>query len=452
MVRLNQALSVVILAAGKGSRMFSSLPKVLHSLAGKAMVQHVIDSATQLGASCIHLVYGYGGALLRERLAVQNAPINWVLQAEQRGTGHAVQQTLDYLCDEEDVLILYGDVPLISSDTLQSLLNAKPLGGISLLTVTLDNPDGYGRIVHIKDEVVDVVEHKDSNEHQQQIKEINTGILVVNGGDLKRWLGQLTNNNAQGEFYLTDIIAMASHEGRLINTVQPTRDIEVEGVNNRLQLARLERRFQREQAEHLLLSGVMLSDPDRFDLRGELRYGQDVCIDTNVVLEGRILLGNRVIIGTGCILKNTVIGDDVVISPYTMIEEGRVAAHSTLGPFARLRPGSELEEGAHVGNFVEMKQTRLGKRSKVGHLSYLGDSDIGAQVNIGAGTITCNYDGANKHKTLIGNDVFIGSGSQLVAPVTIGDDATIGAGTTITQDVADGDMIISRIRQFSIAN
>ncbi|WMQ74777.1 MAG: Bifunctional protein GlmU [Sodalis sp.] len=453
MVVSNRALRVVVLAAGKGNRMFSALPKVLHPLAGKALVQHVIDAATQLGAACIHMVYGYGGELLRERLARQNAPLNWVLQAEQHGTGHAVQQILADLRDKEDVLILYGDVPLISPDTLQRLLTARPEDGIGLLTVTLDNPEGYGRIVRNADgEVVGIVEQKDANEQQRQIKEINTGILVVGGGDLKRWLGQLTNHNVQSEFYLTDIIAMAWHEGRKINAVQPSRHSEVEGVNNRLQLARLERLFQQEQAERLLLAGVMLSDPMRFDLRGELCHGQDVFIDTNVILEGRVTLGNRVIIGTGCVLKNVVIGNDVVVSPYTVIEDARVAARSTLGPFARLRAGSELEEGAHVGNFVEMKQASLGKGSKAGHLSYLGDAEIGAQVNIGAGTITCNYDGANKHKTVIGDNVFVGSDSQLVAPVTLGRDATIGAGTTVTRDVADGEMVISRIRQFPIAN
>lgn len=448
----NRALSVVILAAGKGSRMSSALPKVLHPLAGKALVQHVIDAAIQLGAARIHVVYGHGGKLLRQRLAHRNISLNWVLQAEQRGTGHAVQQALADLHDEENVLILYGDVPFISPDTLHRLLSVSPDGGIGLLTITLDNPDGYGRIVRTDGEVAGIVEQKDANEQQQQIKEINTGILVACSGDLKRWLGQLINHNAQDEFYLTDIIAMAWHEGRKINTVQPSRHSEVKGVNNWLQLARLERLFQQEQAERLLLAGVMLSDPDRFDLRGELHHGRDVSIDTNVILEGRVTLGNQVIIGTGCVLKNSIIGDDVVISPYTVIEDARVAAHSTLGPFAHLRAGSELEKGAHVGNFVEMKQARLGEGSKAGHLSYLGDAEIGAQVNIGAGTITCNYDGANKHKSVIGDDVFVGSDSQLVAPVTIGRGATIGAGTTVTHDVADGEMVLSRVRQFSVAN
>lgn len=448
----NLSLSVVVLAGGKGSRMFSSLPKVLHLLAGKAILQHVINAAIQLGAARIHLVYGHDEKLLRERLVCQGCSLNWVLQAEPRGTGHAVQQTLLELRDKDDILILYGDVPLISPDTLQRLITARPEGGIGLLTVTLDNPEGYGRIVRATGEVVGIVEQKDANEQQRQIKEINTGIQVVGGGDLKRWLGKLSNYNAQGEFYLTDIIAMAWNEGRKINTVQPSRNSEVEGVNNRLQLARLERIFQKEQAERLMLAGVMLSDPDRFDLRGKLCYGQDVSIDPNVIFEGEVTLGNRVIIGIGCVLKNAVIGDDVVISPYTVIEDARVAARSTLGPFAHLRSGSDLKEGTHVGNFVEMKQASLGKGSKAGHLSYLGDAKIGAQVNIGAGTITCNYDGANKHKTVIGDDVFVGSDTQLVAPLTIGRGATIGAGTTVTRDVADGEMVISRIRQFPIEN
>ncbi|MGL9769212.1 MAG: bifunctional UDP-N-acetylglucosamine diphosphorylase/glucosamine-1-phosphate N-acetyltransferase GlmU [Sodalis sp. (in: enterobacteria)] len=452
MVTSNRALSVVILAAGKGSRMLSALPKVLHPLAGKAMVQHVIDVATQLGALRIHVVHGHGSALLREQFAKQDVHLNWVLQAEQRGTGHAVQQTLPYLRDEEDVLILYGDVPLISQDTLQRLLASRQQGSISLLTITLENPDGYGRIVRLNGEITGIVEQKDASEQQRQIKEINTGILFVGVEDIKRWLGQLTNENVQGEFYLTDIIAMGRHEGCKINAIQPTRLIEIKSVNNKLQLAQLERLFQREQAERLLLAGVMLSDPNRFDLRGELRHGQDVSIDTNVILEGQVILGNRVIIGTGCVLKNVVIGDDVIINPYTLIEEARIASRSTIGPFARLRLGSELGEEAHVGNFVEIKQTRLGKGSKAGHLSYLGDAEIGAQVNIGAGSITCNYDGANKHKTHIGDDVFVGSDSQLIAPLTIARGATIGAGTTVTHDVDEGEMIVSRIRQFSLAN
>ncbi|XOD70397.1 MAG: bifunctional UDP-N-acetylglucosamine diphosphorylase/glucosamine-1-phosphate N-acetyltransferase GlmU [Sodalis sp. (in: enterobacteria)] len=448
----NRALNVVILAAGKGSRMFSSLPKGLHPLAGKAMVKHVIDAAMQLGSAHIYLVYGSDSESLRETLSPQNPVLNWVLQEEALGTGHAVQQTLANMCEKEDILILYGDVPLISPNTLQRLLAARQDSEISLLTVRLDNPEGYGRIMRSNGVVTGIIEQKDASKEQRKIKEINTGILAANVGIMKRYLRHLTKNNVQSEFYLTDIIAMAWNEGHKINTVEPARKSEIEGVNNRMQLARLERIYQQEQAERLLLAGVMLSDPSRFDLRGDLQYGQDIFIDTNVILEGRITLGNRVMIGTGCLLKNAIIGDDVVISPYTVIEDTSVAECSTIGPFARLRLKSALGKGTHVGNFVEIKQTYIGKNSKVGHLSYLGDANIGTQVNIGAGTITCNYDGIKKYKTFIEDNVFVGSDSQLVAPVTIGCGATIGAGTTVTHDVNDGEMIISRIRQFSIDN
>ncbi|AFP85339.1 UDP-N-acetylglucosamine diphosphorylase/glucosamine-1-phosphate N-acetyltransferase [secondary endosymbiont of Heteropsylla cubana] len=448
----NRALNVVILAAGKGNRMFSDLPKVLHPLAGKAIVQHVIDTVIKLHPAYIHLVYGHGGELLRKHCAKQSAPINLVLQREQFGTGHAVHQALTHLQDKETVLILYGDVPLISLETLQRLLIIQPPGGIGLITVTLNNPGGYGRILRVNGAVTGIIEDQDANKEQKKIKEINTGILVANAKDIKSWLSRLTNKNAQNEFYLTDMISIAWKEGCKIHTVQPNRKTEVEGVNNRLQLARLERCFQKEQAERLLLAGITLSDPDRFDLRGELHHGRDVFIDQNVILEGKITLGDRVIIGAGCILKNVLIGDDVIIKPYTIIEGTRVAARSSLGPFSHLRPNSELEEEVHIGNFVELKQVRLGKGSKAGHLSYLGNAEIGEKVNIGAGTITCNYDGTNKHKTCIGNNVFIGSNTQLIAPVTIGHGATIGASTTVTQDVLKDEMIISRIRQFPIPN
>lgn len=441
----NSAMSVVILAAGKGTRMYSDLPKVLHTLAGKPMVQHVIDAANKLGAQRVNLVYGHGGDLLKQTL--NDEALNWVLQAEQLGTGHAMQMAAPFFADDEDILMLYGDVPLISVETLQRLREAKPQGGIGLLTVKLDDPTGYGRIARENGKVVGIVEHKDASEEQRKINEINTGILVANGADLKRWLGKLDNNNAQGEFYITDIIALAHVEGREIAAVHPDRLSEVEGVNNRLQLSRLERVFQTEQADKLLLAGVMLRDPARFDLRGELTHGRDVEIDTNVIVEGRVTLGNRVKIGTGCVIKNAVIGDDCEISPYTVIEDATLEAACTIGPFARLRPGAELAEGAHVGNFVEMKKARLGKGSKAGHLSYLGDAEIGDNVNIGAGTITCNYDGANKHKTIIGDDVFVGSDTQLVAPVTVASGVTIGAGTTVTRDVAENELVISRVKQ-----
>ncbi|WP_202306369.1 bifunctional UDP-N-acetylglucosamine diphosphorylase/glucosamine-1-phosphate N-acetyltransferase GlmU [Dryocola clanedunensis] len=444
----NSAMSVVILAAGKGTRMYSDLPKVLHTLAGKPMVQHVIDAAKNLGAQHVHLVYGHGGDLLKQTL--NDGSLNWVLQAEQLGTGHAMQQAAPFFADDEDILMLYGDVPLISVETLQRLREAKPQGGIGLLTVKLDDPTGYGRIARENGTVVGIVEHKDATDEQRKINEINTGILIANGADLKRWLGKLDNNNAQGEFYITDIIALAHQEGREINAVHPDRLSEVEGVNNRLQLSRLERVYQTEQADRLLLAGVMLRDPQRFDLRGTLSHGRDVEIDTNVIIEGNVTLGHRVKIATGCVLKNCVIGDDCEISAYTVVEDATLAAACTIGPFTRLRPGAELAEGAHVGNFVEMKKARLGKGSKAGHLSYLGDADIGDNVNIGAGTITCNYDGANKHKTIIGDDVFVGSDTQLVAPVTVGNGVTIGAGTTVTRNVAENELVISRVKQTHI--
>ncbi|AYN28263.1 MULTISPECIES: bifunctional UDP-N-acetylglucosamine diphosphorylase/glucosamine-1-phosphate N-acetyltransferase GlmU [Buttiauxella] len=444
----NNAMSVVILAAGKGTRMYSDLPKVLHTLAGKPMVQHVIDAANNLGAQRVHLVYGHGGDLLKNTLG--DGVLNWVLQAEQLGTGHAMQQAAPFFADDEDILMLYGDVPLISVESLQRLRDAKPQGGIGLLTVKLDDPTGYGRIARENGKVVGIVEHKDATEEQRKIDEINTGILVANGADLKRWLAKLDNNNAQGEFYITDIIALAHHEGREITAVHPDRLSEVEGVNNRLQLSRLERVYQTEQADKLLLAGVMLRDPSRFDLRGELTHGRDVEIDTNVIIEGKVTLGHRVKIGTGCVIKNSVIGDDCEISPYSVVEDANLASACTIGPFARLRPGAELAEGAHVGNFVEMKKARLGKGSKAGHLSYLGDAEIGDNVNIGAGTITCNYDGANKFKTIIGDDVFVGSDSQLVAPVTVARGATIGAGTTVTRNVGEDELVVSRVKQTHI--
>lgn len=441
----NSAMSVVILAAGKGTRMYSDLPKVLHTLAGKPMVQHVIDAAKGLGAQQVHLVYGHGGDRLKATLT--DSALNWVLQAEQLGTGHAMQQAAPCFADDEDILMLYGDVPLIAEATLQRLREAKPQGGIGLLTVVLENPTGYGRIVRENGTIVGIVEQKDATPEQLQITEINTGILIANGGDLKRWLAQLTNNNAQGEYYITDIIALAHQEGRVIEAVHPTRISETDGVNNRLQLATLERTYQTEQAERLLLAGVMLRDPARFDLRGTLTHGRDVEIDTNVIIEGQVALGDRVKIGAGCIIKNSVIGDDCEISPYSVIEDANLASACTVGPFARLRPGSELAHAAHVGNFVEMKKARLGEGSKAGHLSYLGDAEIGANVNIGAGTITCNYDGANKSKTVIGDNVFVGSDTQLVAPVSVAAGATIAAGTTIMKDVTEAGLVYNRKEQ-----
>ncbi|NOH29437.1 bifunctional UDP-N-acetylglucosamine diphosphorylase/glucosamine-1-phosphate N-acetyltransferase GlmU [Vibrio mediterranei] len=440
--------SAVVLAAGKGTRMYSNKPKVLHTLAGKPMVKHVIDTCESLGSQNIHLVYGHGGEMMQS--ALQQEKVNWVLQADQLGTGHAVDQASPHFADDEKVLVLYGDVPLISEETIENLLDAQPTGGIALLTVVLDNPMGYGRIVRKNGPVVAIVEQKDATEEQKLIKEINTGVMVATGGDLKRWLSGLSNDNAQGEYYLTDVIAAAHNEGRAVEAVHPANPIEVEGVNDRAQLARLERAFQSMQAQKLLEQGVMLRDPARFDLRGQLQCGMDVEIDTNVIIEGSVTLGDNVVIGAGCVLKDCEIDDNTLVRPYSVIEGATVGEECTVGPFTRLRPGADLRNDSHVGNFVEVKNARLGEGSKANHLTYLGDADIGQRTNVGAGVITCNYDGANKFKTIIGNDVFVGSDSQLIAPVTIADGATIGAGTTLTKDVTEGELVITRAKERKI--
>ncbi len=442
------SLHVVILAAGKGTRMRSSLPKVLHPVAGRPMVSHVIDTARSLNAEKIHLVYGHGGEAMQARL--NDADVEWVLQAEQLGTGHAVAQAMPAIPDHAKVLVLYGDTPLISPVTLETLLTIQPANGIGLLTVSLANPTGYGRILRADGQVVGIVEQKDATAEQQLINEVNTGVLVAPAKQLKQWLSGLTNLNAQGEYYLTDVIAAAHHSGSSIQTAQPVCAQEVEGANNRLQLAQLERFYQKRAAEQLMLEGVTLLDPARFDLRGTLQCGEDVLLDVNVIIEGQVELGHRVQIGAGCVLKNCRIADDSIISPYSIIESSTLAEGCTVGPFARLRPGAELAAQAHVGNFVELKNARLGLGSKAGHLSYLGDSEIGANVNIGAGTITCNYDGANKHKTIIEDDVFVGSDTQLVAPVRIAKGATLAAGSTITRDVAEDELVLSRVPQHHV--
>lgn len=442
--------SAVILAAGKGTRMYSEKPKVLHTLAGRPMAKHVIDTCTGLGAKNIYLVYGHAGDQMKQVLGEE--PVNWVLQADQLGTGHAVNQAAPDFSDDEKVLVLYGDVPLISRETIENLLEAQPTDGIALLTVMLDKPAGYGRIIRKNGPVVAIVEQKDATEEQKQIKEVNTGVMVATGGDLKRWLSALKNENAQGEYYLTDVIAAAHSEGRAVEAVHPVNPIEVEGVNDRAQLARLERAYQSMKAQILLEQGVMLRDPARFDLRGELQCGMDTEIDVNVIIEGSVSLGNNVFIGAGCILKDCEIDDNSVISPYTVIDGATVGEECTVGPFTRLRPGTELKNKAHVGNFVEIKNSSLGKGSKAGHLTYLGDAEIGERVNVGAGVITCNYDGVNKFKTIIGDDVFVGSDAQLIAPVTIANGATIGAGTTLTKDVAEGELVITRAKERVIAN
>ena len=443
-------LSVVILAAGKGTRMYSDLPKVLHKIAGKPMVKHVIDTAKQLNAAQIHLIYGHGADLLKQRLA--DEPVNWVFQAEQLGTGHAMQQAAPFFADDENILMLYGDAPLITTETLQKLIAAKPENGIALLTVNLENPTGYGRIIRQDGNVTAIVEQKDANAEQLKITEVNTGVMVSDGASFKKWLERLDNNNAQGEYYMTDVIGLANQDGFKVVAVQATDMMEVEGANNRLQMAALERYFQRKQAQKRLLAGVSLPDPERFDLRGELEHGKDVEIDINVIIEGNVRLGNRVKIGAGCVLKNVEIADDVEIKPYSVLENAVVGEKAAIGPFSRLRPGAELAAETHVGNFVEIKQAKVGKGSKVNHLTYIGDAEIGCDCNIGAGVITCNYDGANKFKTVIGDNVFVGSDSQLIAPVTIADNVTVAAGATVTDNVEAGELVISRVRQRHIPN
>lgn len=441
-------LNIIILAAGQGTRMKSSLPKVLHPLAGQPLVQHVINTSKKLNPEIINIVYGHGGEQVQQQ--INDSEINWVLQAEQLGTGHAVDQVKDQLKDEQLVLILYGDVPLIKEETLTELLE-QAKEGFSLLTVSLDNPQGYGRIVRNKKGLVEnITEEKDASNEIKKINEVNTGILAVKSNLLKNWLSKLDNNNAQEEYYLTDVIAMAVKDGFVVETTQPDNEHEVMGVNNRLQLAELERYYQLEQANELMAGGITLADPTRIDVRGELTHGQDISIDINTVFEGRVSIGNNVSIGANCVIKDSKIADNVVILPMSVLDNASVGKNSKVGPFARLRPGAVLSESTHIGNFVEIKKSFIGVGSKVNHLTYVGDSIVGKNVNIGAGTITCNYDGANKHQTIIEDNVFIGSATQLVAPVKIGKNATVGAGSTITTDVASDELAVTRVKQKSI--
>ena len=442
------SLSVVILAAGQGTRMRSSLPKVLHKIADRPMLEHVIDVAEHLGASDIHVVYGHGGEAVPT--ALSRCKVDWVLQDQQLGTGHAVTQAMSHIPLGHQVLVLYGDVPLTSIETLKSLLDTSSTSGFGLLTVALDDSTGYGRIVRKTDgTVASIVEHKDASLAELEIKEVNTGILTAPRDHLANWLERLDNKNSQGEYYLTDIIAMAVADGVAVNTASPAEEFEVLGVNNKRQLAELERHYQRIQVEKLMDSGVTLLDPARLDIRGEVSCGQDVCIDVNVILEGTINIGDNVSIGPNCLIKNATIADNVMILANTVIEDAEIGASSRVGPFARLRPETRLSAETHVGNFVEIKKSEIGQGSKVNHLSYVGDSRVGSKVNIGAGVITCNYDGANKHLTEIGNNVFVGSDVQLIAPVKVGDGATIGAGSTITKNVEAGTLTLSRSKQMS---
>lgn len=451
-------LNIVILAAGKGTRMHSNLPKVLHPLAGKPLLFHVIDTAYQLNPSRLLVVYGHGGEALPKAVTQRDpaAPhgskeIIWVEQAQQLGTGHALQQTLAELGENGLTLILFGDVPLISTKTLRALLDIKP-DEVGLLTVTLPDPAGYGRIVRdAHGRVTAIVEHKDASEAERTITEVNTGIMALPTRELKRWLATLRNDNAQGEYYLTDVIALAVKEGKTVSTCQPRRRSEVLGINGAAQLAELERLHQLEIAASLMEQGVRLIDPARIDVRGELNCGRDVAIDANCIFEGRVILGDNVTVGANCILRDVSVAAGTRIAPFSLLEQAQIGADSRIGPFARIRPGTVLAAEVHIGNFVELKNSQVDRGSKINHLSYVGDTTVGKNVNIGAGTITCNYDGANKHRTVIEDDAFIGSDTQLVAPVTVGRGATIGAGATITRDAPADQLTLSRAKQISVS-
>ena len=441
-------MNVVILAAGQGKRMHSDLPKVLHRLAGRPLLAHVLDCARALGPARIAVVYGYGGEAVRE--AIGDETLAWVKQEPQLGTGHAVQQALAALANSAQTLVLYGDVPLTRGETLRQLLGAAA-DGVAMLTVELGDPSGYGRIVREGGAVKRIVEEEDATAAERAIREVNTGIMALPTTRLARWLASLRNENAQREYYLTDIVALAVNEGVTVRAVQPGAAWETLGVNSKGQLAELERAHQRLVAGRLLEAGVTLADPARIDVRGRLECGRDVEIDVNCVFEGDVLLGDRVSIGACCVLRNVRIDADTRIEPFCHLEESSIGQRCRVGPYARFRPGVRLAEDVHIGNFVEVKASEIGAGSKANHLSYIGDTAIGRKVNIGAGTITCNYDGANKHRTIIEDDVFIGSDTQLVAPVRVGRGATLGAGTTLTEDAPPGQLTISRVRQFSIA-
>jgi bifunctional UDP-N-acetylglucosamine pyrophosphorylase / glucosamine-1-phosphate N-acetyltransferase len=443
-------MEVAILAAGKGTRMRSELPKVLHPIAGRAMLEHVVNTARALGARRICVVFGHGGEAVRERL---DAPdLLWVRQEPQLGTGHAVQQALPELSDDAPAMILYGDVPLIGLPTLQRLKASATGGRLALLTVEMDDPTGYGRILRdAAGKVTRIVEQKDASPDELRVREVNTGILVAPVHKLREWLGRVGNDNAQREYYLTDIIALAVADGTEVVTVAPDALWETLGVNSKTQLAELERIHQRNIARRLTDEGVTLIDPARIDVRGELACGRDVEIDVNCVFDGCVELGDGVRIGANCILRDAVIGAGTIVAPFSHIEDTTTGPGCVIGPYARTRPGTELGGDVHIGNFVEVKNSHIDNHSKANHLAYIGDTDIGQRVNVGAGTITCNYDGANKHRTVIEDDVFIGSDTQLVAPVRVGQGATLAAGTTLTKDAPANQLTVSRAKQVSIA-
>ena len=447
---MNEPLHVVILAAGQGSRMKSRLPKVLHPLAGRPLLHHVLEAARALSPSGLHVVIGHGADAVRE--ACPGTDIQWAVQHEQLGTGHAVAQALPGIPEPARVLVLYGDVPLTSVATLSRLCEGITEQTLALLTVTLPEPTGYGRILRDAAGVRAIVEEKDANTEQKAITEVNTGIVGAPAGRLKAWLPALQANNAQGEYYLTDIIAQAASQDMRIEVAQPGAPEEVQGVNNRLQLAELERWYQLQQAQALMTGGVTLADPSRIDVRGRVSTGQDILVDVNVVLEGRVTIADDVSIGPNVVLRDCEIGKGTVIEANSIIDGARVGPGASIGPFARLRPGTTLGEKAKVGNFVETKKAAIGPGTKVNHLSYVGDATLESGVNVGAGTITCNYDGVNKHHTLVHEGAFIGSNTSLVAPVTLGRDSIIGAGSTITRDVAEGELAVARGRQRNISD
>ena len=443
------ATRLIVLAAGKGTRMKSTMPKVLHCLAGKPLLAHVLDTAANLSPASITVVIGHEAEQVRQTIT---HPVQWAMQAEQLGTGHAVREGLEGIDDDDTVLITYGDVPLTRESTFQALLDVCSGSSIGILTLVMEDPTGYGRILREGGAVVGVVEQKDASTDQLGISEVNAGVVSVQGRSLKSLLGRINNDNAQSEYYLTDIFELAVKDGLQLVAVHPTNAWEVDGVNSRSQLARLERLHQEQQANQLMENGVTLADPSRVDIRGTVSTGTDVVIDVNCVFEGDCVIGSNVRIGPNCLISGSTIADGSQVLANCVIENAEVGANATVGPFARLRPGTRTGSGIRIGNFVETKNTQLGEGSKINHLSYVGDSVVGKNVNIGAGTITCNYDGANKHQTVIGDDAFIGSNSALVAPVTVSEGATVGAGSTITRNVPADRLSLTRARQTDIEN
>jgi len=445
-------MNIVVLAAGQGSRMRSEIPKVLHRLGGRPLLAYVLDTARALDSKNINVVYGYGGETVPKGMQTEGHGVTWVKQDQQMGTGHALMQALPHLDERMPTLVLYGDVPMIGVDTLRKLAAASGDDGLGILTVNLENPSGYGRIVRNAGNIVGIVEEKDANESERMITEVNTGIMIAPTSRLNIWLSRLSDDNSQREYYLTDVVAMAAKEGVEIGSAQPANSWETSGVNSKAQLAELERLRRSQEAQMLMDKGVTLLDPARIDIRGKLTCGRDCEIDVNCVFEGDVVLADRVSIGPNCILRDVNVASGTRIEAFCHLDGAQIGANCRIGPYARLRPGTFLAKEVHIGNFVEVKNSNIGEGSKANHLSYVGDSDVGRNVNVGAGTITCNYDGVNKHRTVIEDDVFIGSDTQLVAPVRVGKGATIGAGTTLTQDAPAGRLTLSRPRQTTIAN